>query len=525
MSWPPKPVRRHRGRRPILVLMLGVCGLLLPALVSAERIRCRFLPPAGAPPGRQYTCHADHVTTQFYRRISSCRGTAASSCLLDIQQFQHVRLWSPDSTVEQIVNALPPRVPANRSVVFTTFKRAAAVTKGPWILAVTPTTATIRWETNAPAESRVHIGNQFGPPIHSQWALGTSVCTEGSGPCLHTTSISGLSPAHNYNYLLGDTAPLPLMPATLHPTGTLTTAPTGAAPFSFAVLGDAQYNNASAPWPFSEVSSFTCAERSDLRGPLLHTGDMVWSSPGDDAWSRFFSHGAQMLANCPFVPVPGNNDDPAGFGRLFLSPTSSATIRAFDHGNTHFILLDSNDLAGSETFLKADLGSSAVAAAANLILVVHYGPYGYGWYNDNSGIKTLLETLLADPSYPALFQKLRLVLSGHQHYYERIRKPFTQGSAHRTIRFITVGSAGAEVRCPDAPASHPDLEAASRANCPAAGVRYHFQGLVFRVLDTTLEGRVRDFEYNSAGKLLSRTLLDCFAFDAAGASVPVSCGP
>ena len=524
-------------------LLFGIYGLLLGALFFANRalasglanqegrgngkasaapslgraVECRFIQPPGALMGANYECSLELLQRSHYRRVAICHGTTA--CLLNLSSLpsQLVRIWSPDSSVQLVTNF--QNVPA--MVRFPVFPRAARVTKGPWIGDVLETSAVVRWETDRYAGSWLRIVNALNQVPHdARWIQGTSTCSSPASPtpCLHTAQVARLQSAHRYEFLIGDGLSNPKK--LVHATGAVDTAPGATANFTFSTFADVQGGGT-----FADISAY--APTPAHAGPVIQTGDMVESAAG---WPDFFAWGSPVLSRRPFYPALGNNDPQASFLDFFAFPSNSSkkTYRSFDYANTHFILLDSNSTFGPQdpqvVWLKNDL-TSAANTMANIVIALHYGPYGYGVYNDNGNFRALLQSLATTPSYQNAFGKIRLVLSGHQHYYERIVKQYSTGGGNRSIRYLTLGSAGVAPRCPGTGA---DLEKSSAC----VGGSKHYQFATIEVRDTTIEGRVYNFQYDGAGNPIlvpisgggtSRySLLDCFAFDANGNGVPLA---
>ncbi len=505
------------------------------AAMAATFAVCRFIRATGAPP-HPSTCIAELLMPNYYRQIASCRGK--DSCVLNNvylpPKTEIVRLWSPDSPNQAMFSSAlhPP------TYAFRVFPRAAKATKGPWLSGATQTSVIVRWETDVMASSWLRVANE---PISSQhtvrWIQGSSSCSAGAAPpCIHTAAVTGLARGRRYQFVLGDV--LPNAATGNHPAGAFSTVPAAGTEYSFSVLGDVQGGGGVA---WKEVGEFTGALQSLTGrpgGPILHTGDMTGSV---NDWNGFFSGGAFTLSSHPFYPALGNNDNAPLFKKYFeFSETgNSRTYYSADYGNTHFIALDSNSLSSCNTtdaqanWLRQDLDGASAMAAENIVVVVHYGPRGYGIYQDNATLKSCLESLFMDSSgQPTnLFRKLRMAFSGHQHYYERIEKTHTVGPLTRKVHYVTVGTAGAEPRCPG---SGPGLATSSASVCSSSDGTFDYQGVVVDVRGRVSELRAYNFAYDAAGQHVSRgssgtwySVLDCFAMDAAGESITPqnSCSP
>ncbi len=489
-----------------------------------QAVTCRFIPVAGAPQ-HQSTCIAEHLTTTFYRRVASCRGYR--SCVLNVPPLTSkspVRLWSPDSQNQTFFYVLPP------TYTFQVFPRAAQATKGPWISRATPTSMVVRWETDIRASSWLRVVNkQFPSPNMSRWVQGSSSCSAGAAPpCIHTATVTGLAQGRSYDVVLGDVRPDAATGN--HPVGSFSTVPAAGIEYSFAVLGDVQGQGGAAWKEVGELTGDLQGTTGRSGGPILHTGDMTGSV---SHWNGFFSDGASTLSRHPFYPALGNNDDPGSFKKYFsfTGTANPTTYYSVGYGKTHFIVLDSNSLSSCDTtnaqanWLRQDLVGTSATAAENIVIVAHWGPHGYGVYGDNPTLKPCIESLFRDSSgQPTnLFRKLRVVFSGHQHYYERIVQTHTVGTLTRKVHYVTVGTAGAEPRCPGSGAG---LVASSASVWSPDDGTFDYQGVVVDVRGQVFELRAYNFAYDSMGQRVPRgssgqwySLLDCFAMNAAGDSV------
>jgi hypothetical protein len=494
---------------------------------SSRVVTCRFVSAVGAVQ-HQSTCFAEHLMPTFYRQIASCRGVV--SCVLNVPSLTPIRLWSPDSRNQDTFSssALP------LTYTFQVFPRAAKATKGPWISAATQNTMVVRWETDVNASSWLRVVNDIFPSPHTaRWIEGSSSCPEGvTQPCVHTAIVNGLNAGRRYRFVLGDV--VPNTATGQHPGGGFVTEPVVGADteYSFSVVGDVQQEGVRY---WKDVGGYTAALQADTGrsgGPIFHTGDMV-------DWNNFFSFGTSMLSSHPFYPARGNNDNEELFKRYFgftgsVNPTDNnlgKTYYSVNYGNTHIIVLDTSSLTipctnntdEQVTWLRNDLKEAGATAAKNIVVVAHWGPRGYGGYGDNQVLKYHLESLFTDSSgMPTdFFRKLRMVFSGHQHYYERIIQAHTVGADTRKVHYVTVGTAGATPRCPA-----PGLEKSSAFVCSLSDGTYDYQGVVVDVRGRVFELRAYNFAYDDAGNHV-RSVLDCFAIDENGESVDPqnSCNP
>lgn len=169
----------------------------------------------------------------------------------------------------------------------------------------------------------------------------------------------------------------------------------------------------------------------------IHVGDMAYGTGRDvEFQSRFFESYADTLRHLVCWPAMGNHEGHTSKGSTGIGPYYDAYLvptrgesgglasgteayYSFDHGNLHFICLDSHDLdrkpAGAMAkWLKADLEK---AKADWLVAFWHHPPYTKGSH-DSDKEADLIE--MRHHILPILESGgVDLVLTGHSHIYER----------------------------------------------------------------------------------------------------------
>jgi hypothetical protein len=169
----------------------------------------------------------------------------------------------------------------------------------------------------------------------------------------------------------------------------------------------------------------------------IHVGDMAYGTGRDvEFQSRFFESYQTTLRNSVCWPAMGNHEGHTSKGSTGIGPyydaywvptraesgglaSGTEAYYSFDHGNIHFICLDSHDLdrkpSGSMAkWLKADLEK---AKAEWLIAFWHHPPYTKGSH-DSDKEADLIE--VRHHLLPILESGgVDLVLTGHSHIYER----------------------------------------------------------------------------------------------------------
>lgn len=529
----------------------------------AKTVKCLFGSPTASPLATQLraTCIAQHASTG--RVLSSC--TAVKHCSLTFPiALQGIRIWSPDSLyMPPLFQSGPPT-----QVTFPLLARKASKLKGPWLTELTSSSVVVRWETDTAAESVTRLASPpaSAVPVVPQWLQGSSTCDGAS--CVHSVPVTGLDADRPYAFVVGDVKTA--APFYQHPGGSVVTAPMQGE-YGFAVLGDVQaQSEGDLAWTvWRDLSATTPGLQSTTGhsvGPVFHVGDMTTAMGAANAaeiskrWTRLFADGATMLSRHPFYPAIGNNDDPASFNKYFGARGSAGAVPYYSiaYGRTHFVILNANStLTSNQVFEDREFKSCttqptaqaswfrndiALAAARDnidhIVIIAHWGPktYGMGPYPENSDLHGCLKSMFIGPDQAptAFFRKLRLVFSGHQHYYQRVVKEHQVGTQQRKIHYVTVGTAGAGPRCFNAGTdldgdNAADLKASSASICKPTltDPNVHFQGITVDLRGTGVVLRAYDFAYHEATQqkvsVTGTPLLDCVVINDKGDST--ACPP
>lgn len=302
------------------------------------------------------------------------------------------------------------------------------VSRGPYLQKATQNSIVVRWRTDQPTETKV----KYGLVSH---ALNDSVfnavlTTE------HEIEITGLQTATPYYYSIGS-ANEELQESyfqfkTLPDEGT-------EGMYRFWVIGDAGTGDQIQQDVTASFETYNGGPHTD---GWIMLGDNAYESGFDNEYQDHVFYGVydEILGSTVLWPAPGNHDynnhipfspDPAYFD-IFSLPTnaesggvSSGTEKyySWNHGNIHFISLDSYDVSRSATgamanWLTSDLQNN------NLPWVIaywHHPPYTKGSHdsdNDNFLDGELVD--MRENIVPVLENHgVDLVLCGHSHTYER----------------------------------------------------------------------------------------------------------
>ena len=300
--------------------------------------------------------------------------------------------------------------------------QSAAIVRGPYLQNAAPRAITVRWRTDLPTDSRVWIGAVPGEYILAAWD--PAATTE------HVVRVSGLTPEIRHYYAVGSSAGL--LPGA-DSTWTFRTPPAAGAvrPARIWVLGDPGTPSGGQRRVRDAYLEFTAGHETDV---WILLGDNAYESGSDSDYERgFFEPFATFLRGHAAWSTRGNHDDlrsgPANdYYDLFTFPTAgeaggvpsgTEAWYSFDHGDVHFVCLDTEGLSidpGTPmlNWLEADL---AATTRTWVIVFAHRPPYSKGSH-DSDDEEAMIE--MRENVMPILeAHGVDLVLAGHSHAYER----------------------------------------------------------------------------------------------------------
>jgi hypothetical protein len=310
-----------------------------------------------------------------------------------------------------------------------------AVTRGPAVAKVETTGATIQWTTVPGTYGAVEWGET---PALGQATAPSPLST------LHEVAVSGLLPNRRYYYrILANGAPL-------SPVHSFRSAETPLYPFfRFAVIGDSGSGSSGQ----AAVASLLESLAPDL---VLIAGDVIYPSGAAAAIDpKYFVPYASLLGERPFYLALGNHDYGTGCAQPYLDafcvPTSvpgGERYYSFDRGEVHFVSADSDPLSGPPSgcsslpafaaqaaWLDADLAASN---APWKIVFFHHPPYSDSSHGDDPDVQAVFV-----PIFEA--RGVDLVLSGHDHCYERFPPMLGGAPAPGGVRYMVAGTGGANL--------------------------------------------------------------------------------
>ena len=299
--------------------------------------------------------------------------------------------------------------------------------RGPYLQQPATTAMTLRWQTTEPERGLVRYGLQ---PDQLEW----QVQEQNKGE-EHEVRLTGLQPDSRYYYAIGPAE----SPRYAGPDYWFYTPPVSGKPVAtrFVVLGDPGYPNPRQLAVKDVIQTWLELNPRSDQSPfdlLLTTGDNAYRSGTNEQFQAgFFEPYADWLRNVPVWPVYGNHDARRwAFFNLFSLPTDGESgglpsgtehYYSFDHGQVHFVVLDSTATSMDEgsamlRWLEEDLMGSHQPW---VIAVFHHPPYTHGSHNSDSRSDSGGRMFDVRENVLPILEKagVDLVLSGHSHMYER----------------------------------------------------------------------------------------------------------
>jgi 3',5'-cyclic AMP phosphodiesterase CpdA len=252
----------------------------------------------------------------------------------------------------------------------------------------------------------------------------------------HEAALTGLAAQTDYAYEVS------VRDVTLTE-GSFRTAPAaGTGQVRFAAFGDSGTGSVEQ----KKLAVLLSDQQPDL---LLHTGDLAYQSGTlQELQDYFFGIYGGWLASRSVAPSIGNHDDvtfeAAAFLNSFVLPLNAPAgvqerYYSFDFGPAHFVALDTEHAfldpalrAEQLSWLRADL---AATTRPWKIVFFHRPPYDSGPHH--------APVLDVRQAFGPVFEELgvQLVLSGHEHIYERT-VPWQQSGGPGAPVYVVTGGGG-----------------------------------------------------------------------------------
>ena len=302
---------------------------------------------------------------------------------------------------------------------------SAIIRRSPYLQKVTTSSASVGWVSSAAGAQRVLVSLPDGTPIATgNAAPEAGALVRNAGENQMWAQLSSLAPNTVYCYSVeGDVGQLVARSG-------FKTAPAAdsGVPVRFLAFGDSG--------PTDDQLALSDQMNTVPADLILHTGDIADGGPGTVA--RFedsvFAVYAGLFRSLPFFPAAGNHEyettaDAAPFLSMFNLPNNERWY-SYDWGNVHFVALNTEaSLAEQAAWLEADLAASKQPWK---IVYCHRPPYSSGMHGSDMNVRSMLSPI---------FEKydVQLVISGHDHNYERI-------TAQNGVTYVVSGGGGTGTR-------------------------------------------------------------------------------
>jgi len=326
-------------------------------------------------------------------------------------------------TQQEVMGEKLPRLKKTKQILPRFFK------KGPYLQNVTQHGIVIMWETNKPADSRVDYGltNSYGQYMYDPAPV-----------TIHEIKISGLDTETVYHYRVSSNS---LMSNDY----LFKTAPNKQTPFRFAVWGDNR-TPTSSDMPKYLVDCISVL-RPDL---VISTGDVVSKGSEYKRWGKeYFTPIRDLATYTPTYIAIGNHEEESHWFNDFVCQPGNEHYFSFNYGNSHFIVLDSNQPynPGSDQYewLTKDLLSDACKEATFCFVFFHHPPYSKYWGGDYRIRKYIVPLIEKN--------KVDICFSGHVHDYERGHSL----DPNRHIYYVITGGGGAPLSDKDIMVNWPNI--------------------------------------------------------------------
>ena len=303
---------------------------------------------------------------------------------------------------------------------------AVQVVRHPYLQAATPDSITIRWRTDSPTASLVAYGLQTNEL--SSTNINEALTTE------HEVRLSDLLPDTRYFYSIGSATQILAGGWDHH---FVTAPPAGVAkPTRIWVIGDSgglTYNYGDPVAVRDAYYQLAGTNRTDV---WLALGDNAYEDGTDAEYQTgYFNLFGDLLRQTVAWSTIGNHETyctlpgkPFPYLDIFSFPTNgeaggvaSGTERyySFDHGNIHFVCLDSMTQNRASNGPMADWLRLDLRQNTNLWIIAfwHHVPYTKGSHDSDVDVES---TEMRQNILPILeAHGVDLVLGGHSHVYER----------------------------------------------------------------------------------------------------------
>lgn len=294
----------------------------------------------------------------------------------------------------------------------------------PYLMWVTQTGVSVRWETSDPVVGTVHYG------LDEEMS---SVASEADARTTHEIRLTDLVPSSDYFYTieLGERR---------LPVASFRTAPAADddSPFTFLVWGD----NQDGPDNFRRNVANMVEEDAAF---AISTGDCVQTGSRGDFRSQLFRPISPLASEVPFLVASGNHEyyysrDNIALWEEYMSQPEGEHCFGWRYGEVFFMIIDSDkplgDGTNQATCINNALTSEAATSATFRVAAYHrpprvqwWGGGAFAWgFIDVPEVMTWLE-----PTLDSL--DVDLIFNGHNHL-------FLTATTDSGLEYITTGGGG-----------------------------------------------------------------------------------
>jgi acid phosphatase type 7 len=310
--------------------------------------------------------------------------------------------------------------------------------RGPYLTGLGPAWAQIAFHTEIATDAILHLREKNGirqvPPVPQ-------------GQERHLFELKDLTPGTRYGYCVEYGNPragrAPLRTEAFF----FTTPSMGSQDFRFIAYGDSRDRH-QTPKRHREVAANFLRHQPEF---IVSTGDVLVggvtassSMFGNDWTKNFFEPLKGIIESVPYYPAVGNHDqdlkDGAAGMKMAFPQLGPSLYYSFDYHRVHFTVLHcANRIVEFERQKQWFIKDMERAKDADWrIVILHVSPFTTGKYAENEwtvgGRKEMLETFVK--------QGVDLVLSGHDHSYQRFYPLKADAGDNHTVLFIVTGLAG-----------------------------------------------------------------------------------
>ena len=371
------------------------------------------------------------------------------------KQTIRVQLREDGLAIDQIVlspqtylNNSPGAPKNDNTILPKTGGSQITVVRQPYLQQVGSSGATVVWATREPGKAEARYWTNNDPPSIVN-ATSRLFPRSSTGMAFdywqHEARLANLLPATLYNYdLFVEEADV--TPGVTDRFTSAVTRETGGV--SFVVFGD---SGTLFPQQL-QLSELIAAEPFNI---AIHTGDIAYEDGTYQQFhDTFFAVYDDWMRGRPVYLAIGNHDDRTlaalPYRELFVLPENGASAAfpdhkeryySFDYGPVHFVALDSElaFLNSSRRQEQINWLNSDLAATTQPWRVVffHRPPYSSGFHGSDLTLRQAFGPIFEQ-------HRVQLVLTGHEHNYERL-VPWKE-SGPQAVTYVVTGGGGAALR-------------------------------------------------------------------------------